>query len=360
MKPNNLPNGWQEVELGEICEVKHGSPITKDKITHGDVPVIAGGQQPAYYHNFANRSCPVITASGSGAYAGFVNYFEIPIFASDCSTIQLKSSEIFCKFIYFLMKSKQNEIYKMQKGIAQPHVYSKDLEKIKILLPPLPLQKKIVSILEKAEILKQKREEADKKTNEYLKSVFYDMFYNKGFEEVELQSIARVINGRAYNQDELLEKGKTPVLRVGNLFSNNNWYYSDLDLEADKYCDKGDLIYAWSASFGPRIWNGPKVIYHYHIWKIELSTKINKNFLFSFLDSKTQEIKSGGHGITMTHITKESMDKMKIPLPPLPLQQKFASIVEKVEKLKEKQKESKEKINEMFDALIQKAFKGEL
>jgi restriction endonuclease S subunit len=88
------------------------------------------------------------------------------------------------------------------------------------------------------------------------------------FDLVKLGDVCKVINGRAYKQDELLDKGKYLVLRVGNFFTNKSWYYSDLELPEDKYCDKGDLLYAWSASFGPKKWDGEKVIYHYHIWKM--------------------------------------------------------------------------------------------
>ena len=75
---------------------------------------------------------------------------------------------------------------------------------------------------------------------------------------VELGTVVRLVNGRAYKQEELLTDGPTPVLRVGNFFSNRSWYYSDLKLEEDKYCNVGDLLYAWSASFGPRIGKGPE------------------------------------------------------------------------------------------------------
>ena len=84
---------------------------------------------------------------------------------------------------------------------------------------------------------------------------------------VRLADVVNVLNGRAYGKQELLSEG-TPVLRVGNLFTSNHWYYSNLHLEPEKYCETGDLLYAWSASFGPFIWSGPKVIYHYHIWKL--------------------------------------------------------------------------------------------
>ena len=62
---------------------------------------------------------------------------------------------------------------------------------------------------------------------------------------------------------ELLAEGKYPVLRVGNFFTSNKWYFSDLELDETKYCDNGDLLYAWSASFGARMWEGEKVIYHF-------------------------------------------------------------------------------------------------
>ena len=114
---NKLPKGWKEVELGEICKIEKGRSITKNIIIEGKVPVIAGGQQPAYYHNKPNREGKTITVSASGAYAGFVNYFEIPIYASDCTTIQSKDENLLLtRFIYLLLKGKQEEIYAMQRG----------------------------------------------------------------------------------------------------------------------------------------------------------------------------------------------------------------------------------------------------
>lgn len=120
-----------------------------------------------------------------------------------------------------------------------------------------------------------------------------------------LGALVRVINGRAYKKQELLASG-TPVLRVGNLFTSNDWYYSDLDLENDKYIDDGDLIYAWSASFGPFIWRGGRVIYHYHIWKLEPYSEadVSREFLRLFLQNETSAIKASGHGIAMLHMTK--------------------------------------------------------
>ena len=146
---------------------------------------------------------------------------------------------------------------------------------------------------------------------------------------VRLGDICRLINGRAYNKNELLDEGKYPVLRVGNFFSNRSWYYSDLELDKDKYCNHGDLLYAWSASFGPRIWEGGKVIYHYHIWKTEVDhTKVLKEFLYHWFDWDTEKIKKDqGAGTTMVHVTKGSMEARSLLLPSLPEQKRIVAIL---------------------------------
>ena len=148
----------------------------------------------------------------------------------------------------------------------------------------------------------------------------------------KLEDVCRLVNGRAYKRPELLEKGKYRVLRVGNLFTNNSWFWSDLELEEDKYIDDGDLIYAWSASFGPRIWRGDKVIYHYHIWKcLPDPTLIDKHFLYRLFEWDVAKIKADhGTGSTMIHVTKGDMEARPISIPPLPEQRR---IVAKLDRL---------------------------
>jgi type I restriction enzyme S subunit len=139
--------------------------------------------------------------------------------------------------------------------------------------------------------------------------------------------VATFINGKAYKQEELLSEGKYRVLRVGNFFTKGDWYYSDIEMEDDKYVFNGDLMYAWSASFGPKYWNDEKTVYHYHIWKVIPSDLITKQYLYSLLLFDTEKIFSAKQGGTMFHITKGDMEKRKLPLPPLPEQTRIAEVL---------------------------------
>ena len=152
----------------------------------------------------------------------------------------------------------------------------------------------------------------------------------KGWLTNKLREVCELINGRAYSKPELLAEGKYRVLRVGNFFTNEHWYYSDMELEEKKYCDTGDLLYAWSASFGPRMWTGGKVIYHYHIWKVAHDRReIDQKFLFYFFQWDTEKIKEDqGTGTTMMHVSMGSMNERDIQLPPLAEQQRIVGLLD--------------------------------
>lgn len=202
-----------------------------------------------------------------------------------------------------------------------------------LLCPPLPEQQKIAEILtaqDEVIALMQKQIELKQQQKKYLMQKLLSGEVRVGdgeWKTVRLNEICTFINGRAYKQEELLDEGKYPVLRVGNLFTKGDWYYSDLELSDEKYIDNGDLIFAWSASFSPFIWNGSKVIYHYHIWKIDDLRGVDKMFLYLYLQYDVEKMQTQTQGGTMAHITKETMEKRKIALPPLPEQEKIAEIL---------------------------------
>lgn len=136
-----------------------------------------------------------------------------------------------------------------------------------------------------------------------------------------------LLNGRAYSDNELLAEGKYRILRVGNLFTSNKWYYSDLELEDNKYCSKGDLLYGWSASIGPYLWEEDKVIYHYHIWKV-LYAPNNRRYAFYQLQALTDAKKMDMHGSAMQHLTMDNMNNSYIASAPIEEQQAIADYLD--------------------------------
>ena len=134
--------------LGEVCKFKNGKGIKKDTLVEGEYHVIGGGQKPMGFHNEYNADENTILCSSSGAYAGFISKYNKKVWASDCFSIIPKNNSINNTYLYYLLKSIQDKIFKSQSGAAQPHVYSKDLQNIKIPIPSLERQQEIVEYCE--------------------------------------------------------------------------------------------------------------------------------------------------------------------------------------------------------------------
>lgn len=152
---------WEVKRLGDVVQIKKGQLITSSTLLPGDIPVIAGGKQPAYFHASANRFGHTVTISASGASAGYVALYDEPIFASDCSTIS--ESESYClDFVFYQLLCKQQTIYKAQTGGAQPHIHAKDLNPLLFSFPTLPEQTAIAEVLTEMDgelaALEQRRE----------------------------------------------------------------------------------------------------------------------------------------------------------------------------------------------------------
>lgn len=131
---DGVPEGWKNGCLSQIAEFKRGKTITKAQIKPGTIPVVAGGLEPAYYHNVANTKAPVITISASGANAGFTRMYHTDVFASDCSFID-KNTCACLPFVYCFLINHKSELDSLQKGSAQPHVYAKDINALQLCLP---------------------------------------------------------------------------------------------------------------------------------------------------------------------------------------------------------------------------------
>ena len=131
---NGVPEGWTPSQLGQLAEFKRGKTITKKDIIDGNIPVVAGGLEPAYYCNKSNTAERVITVSGSGANAGFTRMYFEKVWASDCSFVDASTTP-FLHFVYCYLKDNKTTIDNMQKGAAQPHVYAKDINSLGLCIP---------------------------------------------------------------------------------------------------------------------------------------------------------------------------------------------------------------------------------
>jgi type I restriction enzyme S subunit len=224
--------------------------------------------------------------------------------------------------------------------MGNPKLMSNVMGKIKIPVPPIEVQEKIIPILDNFTALTERLTSelktelaARKKQYEYLR----DMIINSARGDVKKTTMGNALtflNGRAYKQQELLAEGKYPVLRVGNFYTNNSWYYSDLELEEDKYCDNGDLLYSWAATLGPKIWDGGKCIFHYHIWKILFDeTKIDKRYLYYYLQYDLAQIASSTTKSTMIHVSMGSMKERPILIPNIDEQRRIADLISRLDVL---------------------------
>lgn len=137
---------YENIQLKHIATIVKGDSITSDKVNKdGQYPVIAGGQTSPYNHDKYNFKGDVITVSASGAYSGYVWYHDNPIFASDCSVIHSKNGQFLTKYVFEVLKAQQSQIYLLQQGAGQPHVYPDDLGQLWIPVVSLPKQQEIVN-----------------------------------------------------------------------------------------------------------------------------------------------------------------------------------------------------------------------
>ena len=295
----NVPERWQRMRLGDVAEVRKGESFTSRNLVPGDIPVIAGGTSPAYYHAYSNRSPGVITVSASGANAGFVAYHKTPIFATDCSTIQGKGQKAANSFIFHFLKNIQEMIYYRRRGSAQPHVYPEDLAALHILLPPLPEQRAIAAVLDSIDDAIEGAEAVIAATEQLRDSLLHDLLTRglpgqhtewrdvpglgtipADWEVVRLGDVATVQTGRAVNKgsrsDGVLE---VPYLSVANVKDG----YLDLGVvktmrvsqsEIQRYgLRQGDVLFTEGGD-ADKLGRGT-------VWKEEIPLCLHQNHVFA-------------------------------------------------------------------------------
>jgi len=288
--------------------------------------------------------------------------------------------------LFFLTRRFNEEKDKLSTGSTQSGINNSFISRIKIPLPfsnnkpDLKEQERIVRILEKAEKLKERGKNAEELLDEYLKSVFNEMFYNKGFPIEKLEnvvspeknSLKRGPFGGSLKKDIFVKEGFKVYEQQNAIYKNmkRGEYY----ITSQKYKEMidfsvkpGDFIISCSGTMGkialiPE--GSPQGVINQALLKITLdNTKIaNSYFKFLFENEQIQNhLFNVSHGSGISNFPPMSFIRnLEVLLPPLPLQQKFAKIVEQVEKMKENIKKTKTNSEELFNSLMQKAFRGEL
>ena len=328
--------------LGNVCEIQKGTAITSSEIEEGEYKVVAGGVDFAYLHNKYNRPENVITVSASGANAGYVNFWEEKIFASDCTTLIGKSLEETC-FIYYFLKANQAMLFGLQKGAAQPHVYANDLKQVKIPLPPKALQQKIVAECQKidAEV-----KDAEVKIVE-LKEVINEIVADIKGETTKLGTVAQFKNGLNYKETPI---GDTvSIVGVANFKDNKSPNWDEVktitireNVDDSYLLHKNDLVTV--RSNGSRELVGrfmlidkePKERTTFSGFSIRVrivSDKVDSEFLYYLLSSANirQRLTTGSNGANIKSLNQDLLSNLEIPHPPLSEQKKVIDKIGAIE-----------------------------
>lgn len=376
-----MRKGWEYKKLGEVCCPKSKiQRATKcfggsDEILYIDISSIDNSvQEVNSITSFTMSNAPsraqqkveygdiiVSTVRPNLKNVAFIKQHDSNLVASSGFCVLRTTDDIERNYLFRYTTSDifTQHLMKLTTGANYPAVRDLDVRDSTIPLPPKSTQLAIVSELDKINELIRLKKEQLKDFDNLAQSLFYEMFGDpveneKGWEVKKLIEVSSLINGRAYKQNELLSEGKYKVLRVGNFFTNSNFYYSNLELEDEKYCYKGDLLFAWSASFGAFIWDEDKTIFHYHIWRVLFDKAILDIHYYQYLlNTMTSFFMNDVHGIGMVHLTKSGMEQYELPLPPLPLQRLFAQRIEQIEREKSEVQKSIQDLETLLASRMQ-------
>jgi type I restriction enzyme, S subunit len=342
-----MKDGWSTVTVGEVCDIQRGTSITKKQTTPGDVPVVAGGIEPTYYHNLANRPAGVITVSGSGANAGFVNYWDSPIFASDCFTLVPRNREaLSARFTFFALKAQQAFIWnELKQGAAQPHVYPKDVAKLRIAITSLPEQHRIVETIENASRALERAQECTKTAlnrasdifDQYLRQVFHKP--GEGWVSRRLSDIATTFaRGRSRHRprnDPALYDGPYPFIQTGEVRNADRWIsdysqtYNEAGLAQSKLWPAGTVCVTIAANIAESAILDFEACFPDSIIGIVVDDALASNrFLHYMLQYYKSELKAEGKGSAQDNINLGTFETRQFPFPSRALQEEIITVLD--------------------------------
>ena len=326
--------------LGEVAELKRGKTITAKVAIDGGIPVISGGQQPAYYHNEANRTGETITVAGSGAYAGFIMYWDEPIFVSDAFSIKPNIEVLNTRYTYHFLLQNQGKIYNLKKGSGVPHVYPKDLALLTIPILPLETQQKIVKILDKFTELEATLEatlEAElalrKRQYQYYRDFLLDFDnqiwggiadgYKGRLKDVVWKTLGEVCHNISSGKNKKRDiNGIYPIYGSTGIIGKTN----------EKVYGKQHILVARVGANAGFVHIGEG---EYDVSDNTLIIDNKDNILFGYLFYvlKNMKLNQFARGAGQPLLTAGQLKSLKIPIPPLPEQEKIVAILDKFDTL---------------------------
>lgn len=339
-----------ELEQKRIITIEKGKNITRKTTISGNIPVIAGGQNSPYSNNISNYDDETITISASGAYAGYIWYHNYPIWASDCSVIRLINfQKLNLKFLYWVLKGKQQEIYTMQHGTGQPHIYPADIRSIIVPLPPLEIQQQIVEELDNYQNI---IDGAKKTINNY----FPIIYINPSWQVQKMKEICKIIAGQSPKSEFYNDNN------IGLPFYQGNKLFGDMYLKEPqtwttqnpKIALPGDVLLSVRAPVGEVNICKEQICIGRGLMAIRGSKELNNKFLFFILKLYRHKLKSLSSGSTFEGITKQIVEDVNIPLPSLEEQEQIVAQLEAEQELINANK----KLIDIFTKKIQDRING--
>lgn len=372
-----LPEGWKNIELGEIFSFEKKSKVKAgDGKKEGKYKFFTSSSERAKFideYNFDGEF--LIFGTGGSASTHYCN--EKFSTSTDCFVVKV-SDKIMAKYVYYFLFGNIHILGAGFKGSGLKHISKKYIEKINIPYPESKQeQKKIISTIEKAEEAKNLRKDADELTRDYLNSVFLGMFGNlvvneKGFEKQKIGDLAIKITDGTHKTPKYKSEGVT-FLSAKNIineelsFKDVKYISKEEHKDLIKRCnsEKGDVLLTKSGSIGSAaiIRSTEEFSIFESLALIKFNHKVLNPFFLKFILNHPitkQDYQRSIKGVAIRHLHLIDIRNLSIVYPPIGLQNKFAKIVEDVEKMKEHQKESKQQIDNLFNAIMQKTFKGEL
>jgi len=346
--------------LGEVAELKRGKTITAKVAIDGGIPVISGGQQPAYYHNEANRTGETITVAGSGAYAGFIMYWDEPIFVSDAFSIKPNIEVLNTRYTYHFLLQNQGKIYNLKKGSGVPHVYPKDLALLTIPILPLETQQKIVKILDKFTELEATLEAElalRKHQYRYYRDFLLDFDnqiggwiadgYKGRLKDVVWKTLGEVAldfgRGKSKHRprnDVRLYGGSIPFIQTGDIknaghiIESYTQTYNDFGLKQSKLWKKGTLCITIAANIAETAVLGFDACFPDSVIGFVANPKeTTSDYVEYLLSSLKMKLQEKGMGSAQENINLTTFSNMRFPFPPLPEQEKIVAILDKFDTL---------------------------